>query len=132
MKDSAERALSEAKTWLRSAEMTLQEAEENDASVAVACAEAIHSIIRANDALALHFLKKKGTRHDDAPFLFLEIVRQGKIEKDDEKYADLLVEAMRSKSGADYGKEEFNLKQAEYFTKKAKEFIEMVEKYANA
>jgi uncharacterized protein (UPF0332 family) len=128
MKDEPAKALEEAKIWLKTAEMALKEANHNKASIPVACAEAIHSIIRANDALTLHFLGKKSTRHDDAPYLFLELIKQGKLERKDDAHVEFLMQAMRSKSGADYGKEEFTLKQAEYFVSKANEYLDFVER----
>jgi len=45
----------------------------------VVIAQSIHSIIRANDALTTKFLKKRAVRHDEAPLLFLELVRLNKI-----------------------------------------------------
>ena len=64
--DTPERAFHEAESWLVSAKSRLVEAEEDDAGANVCCAQAIHAIIRDKDALALKFLGRKTTRHDDA------------------------------------------------------------------
>ena len=56
MGDTPERALAEAEVWLEGARKTLKHSEEGSANVC--CAQAIHGIIRANDALALKFLGK--------------------------------------------------------------------------
>jgi hypothetical protein len=45
----------------------------------VIVAQCIHSIIRANDALTLKFLKKRAFKHIEAPELFLELIKQHKI-----------------------------------------------------
>lgn len=52
MNDTPERAFHEAESWLVSARQGLLEAEEDDARANVCCAQAIHAIIRANDALS--------------------------------------------------------------------------------
>lgn len=53
MTDTHERAFHEAESWLVSAKHGLAEAEDDYASSNVCCAQAIHAIIRANDALSL-------------------------------------------------------------------------------
>ena len=73
MTDSPEKALKEAEAWLVSAKHMLVEAHSDEGLSGVCCAEAIHSIIRANDALMLKFYKVKPTRHDDVPFGYCQI-----------------------------------------------------------
>ncbi|RLG20350.1 hypothetical protein DRN67_00150 [Candidatus Micrarchaeota archaeon] len=73
--DTPKKALDEAKEWLATAELALVHCRKSGPA-AVACAEAIHAIIRANDALTMRLLNRKATRHDDMPFLFLELIRQ--------------------------------------------------------
>lgn len=125
--DTSKRALAEAEAWLEGAKKMLKESGEWSANVC--CAQAIHGIIRANDALSLKFLGRKSTRHDDLPFLFLKMLKQNKIKSEERKFEPLLVKAMVSKSGADYGKSEFNRRDAELFVKQAEDFIEMVREY---
>lgn len=129
MMDNPQRALKEAEEWLKAAEATFKDAEKEDVLANVACAQAIHAIIRANDALTLNFLKKKSTRHDDAPFLFLELIKHNKIEKQGEHFKHLLMKAMREKSGADYGKSSFSAGYAKNLLEEAREFIAMVKKH---
>ncbi|MDO8339297.1 MAG: hypothetical protein Q7T16_01425 [Candidatus Burarchaeum sp.] len=123
--DTAEKALSEAREWLSTAELALSHCK-TGAPASVACAEAIHAIIRANDALTIHFLNRKATRHDDMPFLFLDLLRQGKLEKTHEHFHSLLSRALHAKSGADYGRQMFTLQDADYFVKGAREFLDVV------
>ena len=128
--DAPKNALADACAWLRSAEATLKSGGER--SEVVATAEAIHSIIRANDALTMALAGRKGTRHDDAPLMFKRLVREGKIEERHIRFAALLHEAMGAKGGADYGRAVITKKEAEYFVKGAEDFIAMVERNIGA
>ena len=127
MGDTPERALAEAEVWLEGAKKTLKHGGEGSANVC--CAQAIHGIIRTNDALALKFLGEKSTRHDDLPFLFRKMLKQNKIKSEERKFEPMLVKAMTSKSGADYGKSDFSRTDAKLFVKEAEEFIKMAKKY---
>lgn len=127
--DTAERAIAEAFEWLESAKASLGRCEDDSAACNVACSQAIHSIIRANDALTLKFLGKKGTRHDDAPALFAHLIKHAFLKKDDEKFASIIANAMVKKSGADYGKDVFLRKDAEKLVQHAEEFAHAAGKY---
>lgn len=129
MTDTPEKALKEAEAWLASAKHTIIDAQSDEALVSVSCAQAIHGIIRANDALILKFFGTKPTRHDDAPTSFAKLVRENKITKNDEWFKEVLMNAMRDKSGADYGKKAFTYENAKWYTEKAEEFIATVSKY---
>jgi len=72
--DNPERAFKEAEAWLVSAKYSLAESDDETISH-VSCAQSIHAIIRANDALSMKLLGVKATRHDDAPALFAKLVR---------------------------------------------------------
>lgn len=95
--------LKEAEYWLESAKDLIKKEVANSEKYTVVVAQVIHSIIKANDALTRQFLDKTATRHDEAPELFLELIRANKIPA---KYADLrktiLIPAVKTKSQADY------------------------------
>jgi len=126
--DNPKRAIAEAEAWLESAYKSL--GSKTEGSAGVCCAQAIHGIIRANDALCMRFLGNKPTRHDDLPFSFRKIVDQNKIRIEERRFEHMLAKAMASKSGADYGKSDFGWKDAEFFVEQAEEFIKMARKYA--
>ncbi len=129
MTESPAQALREAEAWLASAKHTLTDAQSEDELSGVACAQAIHGIIRANDALMLHFYKVKPTRHDDAPAGFAKLIRENKVLKADEDLRNILTKAMLDKSGADYGKSRFSYKDAEWYAENAERFIAAAKKY---
>lgn len=126
MTDTPERALHEAESWLVSAKHSLADASDDEAGANVCCAQSIHAIIRANDALSLKFLGHKPTRHDDAAIVFAKLIREGKLPESAGLFKDLIADAMRDKSGADYGKASFSYEAAEEYVEKADEFIAMV------
>ena len=126
--ESALRALEEAEAWRASAKYGHSELHEDEARANVCCAQAIHAIIRANDALSLHFLGTKPTRHDDLPFAFMKLVRQGKIEEADGRFFALLSRAASEKSGADYGKKRFSAAEAAKYVQGAEEFVAAAKK----
>ncbi len=131
MTDTPERALSEAENWLASAKRGLMDAQEEDYAANVCCAQAIHAIIRANDALSLKFYGHKPTRHDDAAIVFFKLVKEGKLPPGAARFKQLVARAMRDKSGADYGKDEFSLEAAGGYAQDAKEFIAAVKNVLN-
>ena len=96
------------------------------ASANVCCAQAIHAIIRANDALAMKFLGHKPTRHDDAAIVFAKLIREGKLPEKAAMFKNLVADAMKDKSGADYGKRSFSHEDAEKYAERAEHFIVMV------
>src|SRR3989344_5123895 len=102
MNDTYERALQEAESWLVSAKHGLAEAEDDYASANVCCAQAIHAVIRANDALSMKFLSHKPPRADGAPIGFGKLVRRGKPPRQGAEFKDLVGYSMKDKSGADY------------------------------
>jgi hypothetical protein len=126
MKDTAERAFHEAESWLVSARHSLVGAKEDEAGSIVCCAQSIHAIIRANDALSLKFLGHKSTRHDDAAIIFSKIVREGKLPESAVEFKDLIADAMRDKSGADYGKRSFSYEDAQKYFEQTGHFIDFV------
>ena len=125
--DTTEKAMAEAEAWLEGARKTLGARGVGTANVC--CAQAIHSIIRASDALCMKFIGHKLTRHDDIPHTFRKMISQGKIKPEERKFEHMLAKAMASKSGADYGKADFSWKDAEFFVNEAEGFISMSKKY---
>ena len=123
MTDSPERAVAEAEAWLVSAKDKLALAESDEAGANVCCALAIHAVIRANDALALKFLKVKATRHDDAPALFSKLLEQGKLGGENRRFLRTLQKAVVEKSGADYGKSAFSYEDAKRHVEDSEEFV---------
>lgn len=104
----------------------MAEAEDDRAVTNVCCAEAIHALIRANDALSLKFLGHKPTRHDDAAITFAKLSREGKLPAGAARFKDLISNAMRDKSGADYGKSSFAYEDALEYVEQTEGFIAMV------
>ena len=127
MMDNPEKAVAEAEAWLKGAHKTLEARTVGTANVC--CAQAIHSIIRANDALCMKFMGHKPTRHEDMPHAFRKMMDQQRIGAEERRFEHLLAKAMASKSGADYGKADFKWSDAEFFVKEAEEFISMAKKY---
>ena len=127
MMDSPEKAVAEAEAWLDGARRTMEK--RGDGASNVCCAQAIHSIIRANDALCMKCIGHKPTRHEDIPHLLRKMISQGKIKPEERRFEHMLAKAMASKSGADYGKADFSRKDAEFFVNEAEGFISMAKKY---
>ena len=113
--DSPEKALADARVWLSTAKAALADSGTAPRAEVVACAEAIHAIIRTNDSLVMALLGLKPTRHDDAPLLFNRLVREKKLAEEEVRFALLVHRAVSAKSGADYGRAEITKKEAEYF-----------------
>ena len=59
-------------------------------------------MIKANDALTVRFLRRRSTRHEDAPLLFGELVRQHKIPPAEADWRTLLQRGISEKSAYDY------------------------------
>lgn len=126
MTDTPERALHEAESWLVSAKYGMAAASDDEAGANVCCAQSIHAIIRANDALSLKFLGHKPTRHDDSAIVFAKLIREGKLPNDAGRFKDLIADAMTDKSGADYGKASFSYEAAKEYVEKTEDFVAMV------
>ena len=125
MTDTPERACREAESWLDGAEHSLAKAVGDEASASVCCSQAIHAVIRANDALCLNFFGHKPTRHDDAAIAFAKLIHEGKLPENAEHFKDLVANAMRDKSGADYGKSSFSYGDAQEYIDQTRLFIAM-------
>lgn len=94
--------LEEAQAWLGTARLAFDLEGASRVRYTVVVAQCIHALIRGNDALTMHYLRRRSTRHEDAALLFGELVRQRKIPA---KYSDLRglpVRAISEKSEYDY------------------------------
>lgn len=118
------RELKEAESWLESAKHLLNLESKDAEKYTVIVAQSIHAIIRANDALTIKFLNRRAMRHDEAPQLFLELVRLNKIPAE---YADLrtsvLSPAIQTKSKADYKGLSSSKADAERWVRMAEKFM---------
>lgn len=94
--------LEEAGTWLETAKFAFDREEAGRARYTVVVAQCIHALIKANDALSVRFLRRRSTRHEGAPVLFGELVRQRKIPARYADFRELLVRAVSEKSEYDY------------------------------
>jgi uncharacterized protein (UPF0332 family) len=122
------RALREAECWLICAKRSL-DVNELEERFAVAVAQAIHALIRANDALTLKYLRKRAARHEHAITLFQELIRQNKIPSDESRTGDVLIRAVHQKSGYEYKGEYASKADAEKWIYEAEKFLTMVKKY---
>lgn len=118
------RELKEAEFWLESAKKLMDSATQDREKYTVLVAQAIHSIIKANDALSIKFLKRKAFRHDEAMELFKELIRLNKIPS---KFADLrtmiIIPAVQTKSKVDYKGIEMSKTEAEKWIRNAEKFL---------
>lgn len=120
------REIEEAKAWLAGAKH-LVDSEGGRERLTVAVAMSIHSIIRANDALTMRFLKRRSTRHEEAGKLFQEIVKLKKIDPKHAGLRKMLAKAIPQKSFYDYKGEEVGKKEAARRVREAEKFISTVE-----
>jgi hypothetical protein len=121
--------LEQAKLWLSAAKHVFGLQVETRNKYTVASALAIHAVIKANDSLTTRFLGRVARRHEDAPALFLELVRRNYLPSEEARHRDTLAEAIREKSAADYHAEFFSKWDAEGLIRKVEKFVEMVEKH---
>ncbi len=117
--------IKEADYWLESAKNLMKTPTKDREKYTVVTAQYIHSIIRANDALATRFLKKRAIRHDDAPRLFLELIENNKIPQTHAKHRKTITDAVLLKSRVDYKGTEISKKEAERWIKKTEKFLEI-------
>ena len=89
-------------------------------------AQAIHALIKANDALTMKYLGLRSTRHEDAAVLFGDLIKQNKV---DPKLADLrrlLTRAVAEKSNYDYKGTEVSKATASSWLRDVERFLETV------
>lgn len=115
--------LNEAKVWLESAKTAFDSKTLEREKYTVVVAQAIHSIIRANDALTMRFLDKQAMRHDEAQNLFIDLVRLNKIPSKFSGLRSIIIAAVQLKSKADYRGIDVSKNEAEKWVKNAEKFL---------
>jgi len=121
--------LEQAEFWLKAAKHIFELSAETRNKYTVASALAIHAAIKANDALTTRFLGRVARRHEEAPALFLELIKRNHIPAEEARHRDVLSEAMSRKSAADYYAEFFSKRDAEDLLKNVGEFIKMARRH---
>ncbi len=120
------REIAEAGSWLASAKLTLPDSSQGPERYTVVVAQCIHALIRANDALTVRYLGRRSTRHEDAPALFGELIRQHKIDVPLSRFRDLLTRAVSDKSEYDYKGAAVSLRDAKRWVRDAERFLAAV------
>lgn len=123
-----EKALKEAEYWFRASENTLESAESEEAYT-VCIAQAIHSIIKANDALAIKYLGETAKRHDDAPELFQKLIVRDKIPPEEASYRDIIMKAVHEKTKFNYKGAYASKRDAQKWINDAEKFLNLAKKY---
>jgi len=121
--------LEQAKLWLSAARYVFGLQAETRNKYTVASALAIHAMIKVNDSLTTRFLGRVAKRHEDAPVLFLELIKRDYLPGEEARHRDTLAEAIREKSAADYHAEFFSKRDAKGMIRKVEKFVEMAEKH---
>lgn len=121
--------LEQAELWLKAAKHIFKLPTETKNKYTVASALAIHAAIKANDALTTRFLGRVPRRHEEAPALFLELIKRNHIPAEEARHRDVLSEAVSRKSAADYFAEFFSKRDAGDLLKKVGEFIKMARRH---
>lgn len=117
--------LEEAEIWYESAQAAFESPRGRE-KYTVAVAQAIHALIKANDALTMKHLGLRSTRHEDAALLFGDLVKRNKI---DPKFADerkLLTKAAAEKSNFDYKGTQVSKATAAGWLRDVARFLKMV------
>ncbi|MBI4440341.1 HEPN domain-containing protein [Candidatus Woesearchaeota archaeon] len=116
----------QAKFWLEGAKHIAGMGSENKDKYVVAVAMAIHSIIKANDALTFKFLNVTARRHDDARRLFEDLLKRNFVKAQYSDYKHIIQDAINSKAKADYRGAFFSKSDFENIKRNAEKFIKMV------
>ncbi|MDP7081197.1 MAG: hypothetical protein QF415_14980 [Candidatus Undinarchaeales archaeon] len=118
--------LREAEFWLISARRLINESSDAREKYTVIVAQCIHSIIRANDALTMKFLRKNAARHDEAIKLFHELLVTNKIPSSCASLKKIVQDGVQTKSKVDYKGEEMSKSDANRWITKAEKFLQGV------
>ena len=117
---------SQAQFWLKAAKNTLEDSSNSNEKYAVGVAQAIHAIIKANDALTFKYLNQVAQRHDEARKLFEELIKRNFIKSEYSSYKEIIQEAITQKARAEYRAVYFSKNDAETIIRKAEKFLKMV------
>ncbi len=116
----------QARLWLEGAKYIADYSSEDKDKYIVAVAMAVHSIIKANDALTFKFMNVTARRHDDARKLFEDLIKKNFIKAEYANYKQTIQDAIINKTKADYRGTFFSKNDFEIMKKKAERFIKMV------
>lgn len=86
----------------------------------------IRAMIRGNDALCLHFLSDKPSRHHQAQRYFRRLYEEGHIDEEYSKYSDNVGEVIRQKSEMEYKAENISKNDLQKLSKQVDRFLEKV------
>ncbi|HLC80289.1 MAG TPA: HEPN domain-containing protein [Candidatus Nanoarchaeia archaeon] len=117
---------SQAQFWLKAAKNTLEDSSNSNEKYAVGVAQAIHAIIKANDALTFKYLNQVAQRHDEARKLFEELIKRNFIKSEYSSYKEIIQEAITQKARAEYRAVYFSKNDAENIIRRAEKFLKMV------
>ena len=120
------RDLKETEHWLNSAKKLFNDPSEDREKYTVVVAQCIHSIIKTNDALSMRFFGRRAMRHDEAPKLFLELIRENKIPSEYANLRKIVTEAVQLKSKVDYKGKEISKTEAKRWISKAEKFYNVI------
>ena len=114
----------EAKIWLQGAEY-VSNLDSGREKYSVAVSMAIHSILKANDALTLKFLGMTARRHDDARRLYEDLIKKNFVRAIYSGYKQIIQEAISSKAKAEYRGAFFSKSDFESMKRDAEKFLKM-------
>lgn len=117
----------QAKLWLEGAKYIANFSSEDKSKYAVAVAMAIHSVIKANDALTFKFMNITAKRHDDARRLFEDLIKKNFVKAEYANYKNIIQDAITNKAKAEYRGAFFSKNDFEDMKKKAEKFLKMAE-----
>ena len=115
----------QAKLWLEGGKYIANLSLENKDKYVVAIAMAIHSIIKANDALTFKFMNITAKRHDDARRLFEDLIKKNFVKAEYANYKNIIQDAITNKAKAEYRGAFFSKNDFEDMKKKAEKFLKM-------
>jgi len=116
----------EAKIWLQGAEYVSNLGGDRE-KYAVAVSMAIHSILKANDALTMKFLGMTARRHDDARRLYEDLIKKNYIKAKYADYKQVIQDAINNKAKAEYRGAFFSKNDFESMKRDADKFLKMAE-----
>lgn len=114
----------EAKIWLQGAEYASNLSGGRE-KYSVAVSMAIHSILKANDALTLKFLGITARKHDDARRLYEDLIKKNFVKAQYADYKQIIQEAINNKAKAEYRGAFFSKGDFESMKRNAEKFLKM-------
>lgn len=118
-----------AKNHLEDAETWLGHSKSEKENYRVACAMAVHSVIKSLNALFEEFLGEMPGRHDKATEYFRRLIDEGHVDPEESKYTNKIQNLLQKKTDADYKVTYFSKSDADKWRKQASRIYSMAEKY---